>query len=269
MAGTHLQAPRIIETVEVLALRIRERFPRAGLNEVCGHLLSFAQRADSRSRQISRPMYGVRLASIVLALLFLGLFVFVIKLVRLPDQPLQASEFIQVLEAGANIVLILGAAIFFLVTLENRVKRDRALRAVHELRSLVHVIDMHQLTKDPERVLSPGHETASSPRYNMTRFELCRYLDYCSEMLALAGKIGALYVDDFTDSEAIEAVNDLETLTSGMSRKIWQKINILHVADGAHWTEEAGSNSDSTGQPPEQIETNPDSGPDANSDATM
>ena len=38
-----------------------------------------------------------------------------------------------------------------------------ALKALHELRSLIHVIDMHQLTKDPERLLSEHSRTDSSP----------------------------------------------------------------------------------------------------------
>ncbi|MCA9087435.1 MAG: hypothetical protein KDA90_02245 [Planctomycetaceae bacterium] len=260
MAGTHLQASRVIETVELLGLRIRERFPQAGLNAVCDQLLEFSRQAQHRAHQISRPMYPIRVASVLLILIFIALFVAVVKLIRLPDQPLQADEFIQVLEAGFNTLLLVGATVFFLVTLETRIKRDRALRAVHELRSLVHVIDMHQLTKDPERVLFPGRETQSSPRPNMTRFELSRYLDYCTEMLALASKIGALYVDDFTDSDAIEAVNDLEALTSGMSRKVWQKINILHTADESLWQPQPGDSngeSSATPCPPESAAAGP------------
>jgi hypothetical protein len=49
------------------------------------------------------------------------------------------------------------------MTIETRVKRRRALRAIHELRSIAHVIDMHQLTKDPEWVLARGKETGLVP----------------------------------------------------------------------------------------------------------
>ena len=62
----------------------------------------------------------------------------------------------------------------------------------------------------------------------MTAFELTRYLTYCSEMLSLVGKIAALYVQGFQDAIVLEAVNDVETLTTGLSQKIWQKILILH-----------------------------------------
>jgi hypothetical protein len=118
-----------------------------------------------------------------------------------------------------------GVAVFFLVTLETRVKRRRAL---HELRVIAHIIDMHQLTKDPERMTTERADMASSPRRAMTPAELGRYLDYCSELLSLTGKIAALYVQRFPDTVAVATVNEIEDLTTGLSRKIWQKLMILH-----------------------------------------
>lgn len=61
----------------------------------------------------------------------------------------------------------------------------------------------------------------------MTRFELARYLDYASEMLSLTSKIAALYVQYFDDRVALQAVNEIENLTTGLSRKIWQKVMII------------------------------------------
>ena len=87
---------------------------------------------------------------------------------------------------------------------------------------------MHQLTKDPERLLIRGMETPSSPKGNLSATELMRYLDYCSEMLSLIGKLAALYVQKFDDPVALAAVNEVEELTTGLSRKIWQKIMTLN-----------------------------------------
>ena len=147
------------------------------------------------------------------------------------DKTLGLAEFIQVLEAGLNDVVLIGAAIFFLLTLETRYKRTRALKAIHELRSIAHIIDMHQLTKDPHRVRAKKlFESSVSPEFSLTPFLLRRYLDYCSEMLSLTGKIGALYVQRFDDGVALASASELETLTTGLSRKIWQKILILDSA---------------------------------------
>ena len=61
----------------------------------------------------------------------------------------------------------------------------------------------------------------------LTRFELSRYLDYCSEMFSLIGKLAAVYSKDLDDPEVVSAVNDVEALTTGLSRKVWQKLMVL------------------------------------------
>ena len=52
-------------------------------------------------------------------------------------------------------------------------------------------------------------------------------------MLSLVGKVGFLYVQKFDDPVAVKSVNDLETLTTALSRKVWQKIMILRSQDSA------------------------------------
>src|SRR5437016_14437253 len=88
---------------------------------------------------------------------------------------------------------------------------------------------MHQLTKDPESYFA--QKQAASPRRPMSPFELTRYLDYCSDAMALIAKIAALYVQGFQDEVLLDAVDDVEDLTAGFSRKIWQKITILENFD--------------------------------------
>src|SRR4029077_6106496 len=99
--------------------------------------------------------------------------------------------------------------------------------AIHELRALAHIIDMHQLTKDPESYFGRGQNTTVVRKRAMSPFELNRYLDYCSDALAVISKIAALYVQDFEDPVLLDAVDDVEDLTAGLSRKIWQKIRIF------------------------------------------
>ncbi len=65
----------------------------------------------------------------------------------------------------------------------------------------------------------------------MTKYELTRYLDYCSEMQSLTGKLAALYAQNLPDPVIIDAVNDIEELTANFSRKVWQKISILESYD--------------------------------------
>jgi hypothetical protein len=92
---------------------------------------------------------------------------------------------------------------------------------------------MHQLTKDPSLVHGDVTLTPSSPKRRMSFFELTRYLDYCSEMLSLTGKVAALYAQELRDAVVLSAVNEIEVLTTALSRKIWQKIMILRKRDDA------------------------------------
>ena len=227
---SQLDSQEIIRTAETLHLRVQERFPTAGLCSVALRLAEIVRAASERSSKIARPILWVRTVACLLA----GMVCSAIALPLIFFEPsadhLTFSEFLQVGEAGMNEAVLIGAALLFVFTLETRLKRQRALTALHELRSLAHIIDMHQLTKDPEHVHGSVRATKSSPKHSLTPFELERYLDYCSEMLSIIGKVAALYVQNFADTEAVSAVNDIEDLTSGLSRKIWQKIVLIHSA---------------------------------------
>ena len=135
----------------------------------------------------------------------------------------------EAIEATLNELVLLGVAVIFLATAEGRIKRHRSLRALRELRSIAHVVDMHQLTKDPKDLLSDSAEPGETDddREPMSRGELAQYLDYCSEVLSLTSKLAALYLEGFDDHVVIGAVNEIENLASGLSGKIWQKIMIL------------------------------------------
>ena len=223
-----LDSEKILGTIETLSKRIAERFPTSGLNRVCQELLTIADESQKRTAWIAKPQKYLRLLTGALVVLIIGGLLFVLANASWPQNGFDLVVLVQVSEAGLNVFLLLSAAILFLVTAETRIKRRRALKAIHELRALAHVIDMHQLTKDPERLMARRASTPSSPKQDLTEFELGRYLDYCSEMLSLIGKLAALYVQKFDDPVALAAVNEVEDLTTGLSRKIWQKIMIIN-----------------------------------------
>ncbi len=222
-----LSDDHIIETIAKLQRRISERFPDSGLSNLCGQLVNVARQASTRSIWIGRPIIWIRFSGYLLAASVIALLIHTVRTIGLETEKLTFTEFVQTFEAGLNEVILIGAAIYFLISLEVRIKRRRALAAVHELRSMAHIIDMHQLTKDPERILHSWRQAESSPKVRMTPQELGRYLDYCSEMLSLTGKIAALYVRQFDDAVSVAAVSEVEQLSTGLSRKIWQKIMIL------------------------------------------
>jgi hypothetical protein len=228
-----LDPDQVVRTIFELCERIERRFPGSGLGGLSRKLLAVATKARERSEWIARPILTLRLAVGVLLFAIVVGLVGTIRAVGVPKETPGLFNLVQVLEAGINDLVLLAAGVFFLVTLETRIKRRRALAAVNELRAIAHIIDMHQLTKDPEWILARGPETVVQPRRRLTPFELSRYLDYCSEMLSLTGKVAALYTRGFDDDVALSSVNEVEALTTGLSRKIWQKLMILYTIQGA------------------------------------
>ncbi|NWG45931.1 MAG: hypothetical protein HXY25_05205 [Alphaproteobacteria bacterium] len=225
-----LKADKLIETLDLLSRRISERFPTSGLARLCEDVLATARVTGRRARSVSGPNPAVTLGTWLIVILALGLGGLLVRDLVLPlfsDTAAWTSdpvEIAQALESVVNLVLLGGAAVWFLLTLETRRRRAVVLAHLHELRSLAHVVDMYQLTKDPVVILHKVEPTPSSPKREMSEFELARYLDYCSEMLALIGKLAALYAETSRDAEVIAAAGDVEALTTNLGRKIWQKI---------------------------------------------
>jgi hypothetical protein len=114
---------------------------------------------------------------------------------------------------GAAVYLSVFGAVF--IGLEIRWKRRRALKAVAEIRALAHIVDMHQLAKDPaiEDFREKGQQS-----------KVTEYLHACTALLALLSKVAQFYVENFPDPVATNAVNDFELITTGLSNKIWMKI---------------------------------------------
>lgn len=224
-----LDADRVQATVSSLRQRIAERFPESSLLAVCGELENVCARSKKRIEWISQPIWPLRiLRYLLVGLILVGILLTIIGLrPAASEEELTLIEGIQTLEALLNDVILISIGVFFVWNLESRLKCRRALRALHELRSIAHVIDMHQLTKDPDRIKASRQDTRSSPQITLTAFQLRRYLDYCSEMLSLVGKVAALHLRRLDDATVVAAVNEIEALTTGLCEKIWQKIDVL------------------------------------------
>lgn len=228
-----LDPQKVIDTIAALHQRITERFPGAGLASVCADLLAVARENSARAREISRRNLPLRFAIVVLlAAGVAGLASIVRLFTQVPAAAENVYTLLQGVEAAANLTVLLGAAVFFIMRIEERWKRYRALGALHELRSIIHVIDMHQLTKDPSAVVQIAGNTPSSPARTLSRFEVTRYLDYCSEMVSLTAKLAVLFAQGFPDPLVTETVSDIERVSAGLSQKIWQKIMILQALSG-------------------------------------
>jgi len=223
----------IIATARTLEQRVAARFPDSGLRRVAQELVDLSRDLATSAKALEAPIWWVR--ALVALVVAGGVLVFVFVGTVLPIDRISGSEdvveSVQGIEASINTILLAGLGLLALVRAEATIKRKRVLKELHGLRSLIHVIDMHQLTKDPAALSADYVATTASPPRITDPGDLSRYLDYCSEMLSITGKLAALFAQSVNDEGVIEAVNDVESLGSNLSRKIWQKIMML---DSAH-----------------------------------
>jgi hypothetical protein len=221
----------VAATARAVADRVSARFPDRQLRVVATEVQTAVERVKSVEQ--NHPWHRiiksfcVTVAVLVLIVSAVGLAV-VIRDVVAQSQRNDSFAWVALLESALNDIVFAGVAIGFLLTVANRLVRRTILQELHGLRSLAHVIDMHQLTKDPERFLSQPAPTDASVVQTMTASELGRYLDYCSELLSIVSKTAALYAQISTDPVVLDTVSEIESLTNGLARKIWQKISMLH-----------------------------------------
>ncbi len=230
---TELESSHLISTLGKLSRRISERFPGSGLYNVSAEAIKVAHEVESLLQRIGRPIWFLR------GLIWCTILLIVVTLVTIIVFVFQQSsgidgwaDYIQATEAGVNDLIFLAISLWFIASLESRAKRKALLTSLHRLRSMAHVVDIHQLTKDPAQLMARGlaskiADTASSPQRTMSAYELSRYLDYCSEMLSLLSKLAALHAQKENDNLVLDAVNDVEALANGLSSKIWQKLSML------------------------------------------
>ena len=226
-----LDSARVVATTERLHRRVEARFPDRGIAQVAAELVRVAGQVGDSASTARHRLKQVRVASRVVSVLVV-LITIVALVLTLHDAVLNGLEhtfeWLPLIESTVNDVVFAALAVFFLYALPNRVERSYLLGQLHRLRSLAHIVDMHQLTKDPERLRPRFTTTPETIDIHLaTSDAMENYLDYCSEMLSLIGKIAALCAEESQDSVILDTVSTIETITTGMSSKIWQKISLL------------------------------------------
>lgn len=229
----HLDAASVRATVERLDARIKARFPTRNLTRLPGQLIEVIDHLSERqSVWRARRRWLVLACRLSIALVVAGL---VVALATIAVQASPAGEphgwdWLSIFESLVNDVVFAGIAIYFLWALPDRLQRHGDLATLQRLRSLAHVVDMHQLTKDPERLRADFAATTASVPLGMTAIELANYLDYCSELLSMLGKTAALFGEHSDDRTTLATIAGIEELTNNLSGKIWTKISLLPSA---------------------------------------
>jgi hypothetical protein len=225
--------PRVvIKLSQTLANRVGERFPARGLTNAAVELARNAAHISDEARSLAYQNRFLQIVSGILFIAGVGAVLYIVTIIPWTrftvGENTEIFQALQGIDAGIHIIVLTALAMLFFVNWELRAKRRRALEGLQGLRGYAHVVDMHQLNKDPAALAANLPRTRSSPERDLSPQELLRYLDYCSELLSVISKFAALYSQYSRDRVVIETVNDVEQLSSMLSAKIWQKIMIIH-----------------------------------------
>jgi hypothetical protein len=203
----YLRPDRVTKTADQLTQWIGTEFATSHLCQVAFEVQTFTQEAVAKAQSIRRPIWPLRIGVWLLLCMAAAGIVY-----HFLTQPSQTLKFLDETKGAAAYIT---GAVILLISLEVRWKRRKALQAVNDLRALAHIVDMHQVAKD---------EAIQQFRDDGNTEKTVAYLHACSALLALLSKVGQLYVEHFPDPVATSAVNDFETITTGMANKTWLKI---------------------------------------------
>jgi hypothetical protein len=220
----NLDIDKVTAAIELLRLRVQERFPTANLLNVCNELKELSNNAKANIQQLNKPYIYFRILFSFLIIITIVVLSYTIWHISRQDLPSNFQSFIATSEALMNELVMIAAAFYFIGKFENSLKQKKILYALQELRTIIHIIDLHQLTKDPAPILQ--NNTEHSPERALSKSELNRYLDYCSEMLSLTSKVAATYSFNSNDQVVLDTIHNIEVLSGTLSNKIWQKITI-------------------------------------------
>jgi hypothetical protein len=228
--AVQLAADHVGATVGHLERRIHARFGERGLTKAArdlGRLVVLVQsQAEESHDRLRRWTLVARAVSItIVAATVVALVVSLRSAVV--EGLARTIDWVPLVESVINDLVFAAIAVVFLWAFPERLERRTMLRLLHQLRSLAHVIDMHQLSKDPEQLSPTYTPTEQSIVHGLDADQLNHYLTYCSEMLSLTAKTSALCGEYSTDSVVLETISGIETLTTELCEKIWQKISLL------------------------------------------
>lgn len=221
-------------SIEKIANQVRIVFPDSGLSGLAGDMTLVTNETIELADEIRKPMWWVRGVAAVLILLALIWPLLLAPFLDFKETFTSLAEFLEATDAGLHMILVIGAGVIFLVSWEDRIKRNKALDSLSTLRSIAHIIDMHQINKDPgfEPIEDEDSRLVDDGKTVKNDSELAIYLDFCSDMLSVIGKLGAYHLQYYQDRVVLEAVNEIESLSNGLSRKLWQKIMVInHMAE--------------------------------------
>lgn len=225
-----LDPVKIIEIAESLSQRIAKKWPESQLAALAAGLAQLARDTEQRVLQARRPILAIRIASFVTAgLILLGLGNVLWYLLRRVHLTLVvgSGELLEAADSGINVVALLAAGMWLLITLEARIRSKKVLESIQELREFIHVIDVTQLYHTPKMY----HENGASPDIPQS-FDH-NYLIFCGQMLAVISNLAALYTRGEGNESVLRAASDVQMLAIAKTEKLYSKADMVRLSEGS------------------------------------
>ncbi|MEL6871398.1 MAG: hypothetical protein AAFO62_01105 [Pseudomonadota bacterium] len=127
-----LDSERILSTLIVLEQRIGDRFPTSNLRNVCSELVAIARNTQARVTEIGQPNVLMRAISIAIVVIGVALIVYLASIIDYKRETENLFGVLGGIEALLNTIVLMGAGIFFVATIEGRWKRQQALDDLHD-----------------------------------------------------------------------------------------------------------------------------------------
>ena len=215
-ASHRLDPAKIIETAENLARRIGDSLPASSLAGLAAQLRGSHVRPMIAPAARS-PNYAIRAASLLaIAATILGLW-YLVSHIHTRWEFGTITELFEATDAGFNLLVLLAGALWFLITLETRFKRKKALGFIEELREFIHVIDVTQLYYTPDLYKVDSANSGTSLNIDYT------YPLFCTEMLAVISNLAPIYTRGAVGDSILRAVSEVEMLANAVSAKLLSK----------------------------------------------
>jgi hypothetical protein len=218
-----LDPAKIVETAENLARNVGESFSGTALAGLAVELAALAHRTDELARHARKPIYAIRVCSALAALATILGLCYLASHIHARWEFGTIGELFDATDAGFNLLVLLAGAVWFMITLETRIKRKKALECLEELRDFIHVIDVTQLYYTPDIYRSDPSSFQSSVNLDYT------YLLFCTQMLGLISNLAPLYARGAAGDSIMRAVSDVELLANDITVKLLTKVGTVRV----------------------------------------
>lgn len=218
-----LDSARIVETADYLSRELGTQLPGSSLAGLADALAKIARAPDDQTRQARKPIYVLRAASAIAIGVAVVALALVARHVHARWEFATITDLFAGLQAGVNLLVLLAGALWFLVSIEARIKRRRTLQSIGELREFLHVIDVTQLYYTPDFY-------SAAPAMGKLKLDHT-YLLCCTRMLGLIGNLAALHARGTSADSILRASFELELLANTITAKLQSKVESIRAKE--------------------------------------